>query len=261
MTYCTKAGAYLAQRLGSWRPQIAIVLGSGLGDVTQSMQVKDTIPYREIPDFFAGTVVGHDKQLVCGEWQGKKVVALQGRAHFYEGASVEAVQIMVRAMRDIGCEMWLATNAVGSLDPAIRPGQLVLINDHINFQGINPLVGANDEAVGPRFVALNDAYDADARQQLQEIAKQQDIALAEGVYIAVLGPSYETAAEIRAFRSWGADVVGMSTVPEVILARHCGMRVAVISTVTNMATGLSDDGCGAGGTTTNNNNGTLLKTL
>ena len=138
MTYHTKAGAYLAERLGDWRPRIAIVLGSGLGDVTRKMHVMDTIPYAEIPDFFAGTVVGHDKQLVCGEWQGQKVVALQGRAHFYEGASVEAVQLMVRAMRDIGCEMWLATNAVGSLDPAIRPGHLVLIATTLIFKASIP---------------------------------------------------------------------------------------------------------------------------
>lgn len=234
------ASAFIAEKLGDWRPQLALQLGSGLGDVINEMRDPVHIPYHSIPGFVSGAVAGHGQALVCGELAGTRVACLQGRAHFYEGVSRDVLCTMIRSLRRLGCDYWFGTCAVGSLREAWLPGQLVLLHDQINFQGSNPLVGPNDDAVGPRFVAMDDAYDPVLRQHLQDAAKQMGLALPEGVYIGVLGPSYETAAEIRAFKAWGADVVGMSTVAEVIVARHCGMRVAVVATVTNLATGLSN---------------------
>jgi xanthosine phosphorylase len=159
--------------------------------------------------------------------------------HFYEGASVTALQIMIRTLKVLGCESLLLTNAAGSLRESVAPGQLMLINDHINFQPINPLVGENDDRMGDRFVSMDNAYDQDLRNSLQRSAKKLNIPLAEGVYIGVLGPSFETHAEIRAFRVLGADAVGMSTVAEVILARHCGLKVACLSVISNFAAGMT----------------------
>jgi xanthosine phosphorylase len=233
------ASRFIAERVGDWRPQLALQLGSGLGDVVSEMSNPISIPYQEIPGFVSGNVQGHAQALVLGELAGVKVACLQGRAHFYEGVSSDVLCTMVRSLQRLGCGYWFGTCAVGSLQAQWLPGQLVALNDHINFQGSNPLLGPNDDTVGPRFVAMDDAYDAELRKRLQVAAKGMGMDLPEGVYIGVLGPSYETAAEIRAFKAWGADVVGMSTVAEVILARHCGMRVAVVATVTNLATGLS----------------------
>lgn len=236
-----EASASIIAQCGNWRPEVGMVLGSGLGSLIDEMKPVVAIDYQDIPGFSGGAVQGHARRLVLGELAGQKVACLQGRAHFYEGVSTEVLRTMVRTLKRLGCHTWLATNAVGSLNIEVMPGQLVLINDHINFQGINPLVGENDPEMGPRFFPLNNAYDADLRALMHEAAQSLGLTLPEGVYISVLGPNYETAAEIRAFRAWGADVVGMSTVPEVLVAHHCGMKVVVVSMVTNLATGLSSE--------------------
>lgn len=220
-------------------PKIGIVLGSGLGDLADHIEQAVRIPYDELPDFGRSTVPGHAGYLVLGYLQGVPVACLKGRLHYYEGISNPAVQILVRTLKLIGCEIFLATNAAGSMKMDAGPGSLLLVTDHINFQGTNPLVGLNDDEFGPRFVGLNDAYDLELRDQMLTAAKKLKIHLHQGVYLATLGPSFETPAEIRAFMKWGADVVGMSTVAEVIIARHCGLRVAVLSAITNYAAGLA----------------------
>ena len=223
------------------KPKVAIVLGSGLGALAGEIKDPTVISYADLPGFHTPKVEGHGEKLYVGTIKGVPVACLQGRAHFYEGVDNATVQTMVRTLKLIGCEMWLATNASGSIRPDVGPGRLVVINDHINFQFNNPLVGPNDDAFGERFVPMEDVYDRPSRQALADIAKSLNIELEEGVYIGVLGPSFETPAEIRAFRTLGADVVGMSTVPEVIVARHCGMRVVVIAAITNFAVGVSQE--------------------
>ena len=222
-----------------FQPEVAVILGSGLGVLAQELEQAVSIPYADIPGFFDCTVAGHSGTLHCGYLRGVPVACMQGRAHFYEGVANQDILAPIRTLKLLGCSTLVATNASGSLNANVTPGNLVLIKDHINFAFNNPLVGPNDEQVGPRFVGMDDAYDAELRQQFQPVAKQLDIPLTEGVYFGVLGPSFETPAEIRAFKILGGDVVGMSTVPEVIAARHCGMRVAVISAITNLAAGLN----------------------
>ena len=197
------------------------------------------INYDDLPGFPKTTVHGHGSHLVLGTLQGKQVACLQGRAHAYEGGDHNVVRTYVRTLKLLGCEYFFSTNAAGSLREDVGPGELMLITDHINMQPGNPLVGPNDDEFGPRFFPLDEAYNPDMRQKLLQIALRENISLNQGSYIAVLGPNYETAAEIRAFRIWGADAVGMSTVPEVLVANHCGMKVAVISIITNYATGLA----------------------
>ena len=200
---------------------------------------KTILSYADIPGFPVSTVSGHAGELVLGHLNGVPVVCLKGRAHSYEGTADEKVKTLIRTFKALGCEVYLATNAAGSLHAEVGAGELVAITDHINFQPTNPLVGANDEAFGPRFVSMDAAYDTELRQALHQTANQLEINLHEGVYLSTLGPVFETPAEIRAFRILGADVVGMSTVPEVIIARHCGLRVVVISAITNLAAGMS----------------------
>lgn len=222
-----------------FKPAIGIVLGSGLGSFAEQLEDSITINYDELPGFPKISVKGHSGNLVLGYLSGVGVACLQGRAHSYEGNNNEVVKTYVRTLRLLGCDYFLATNASGSLVDGVGPGELMLITDHINLQPCNPLSGPNDDEFGPRFFPLDNAYDSDMRDKLLQIAKDEDINLNQGVYIAVLGPNYETAAEIRAFRVMGADTVGMSTVPEVLVATHCGMKVAVIATITNYATGLA----------------------
>lgn len=236
-----QAAAQLKAAYPQYQPRVGIVLGSGLGSFVDELDNKVNIPYQDIPGFPISSVHGHAGQLVFGTIHGVDIVCLQGRAHAYEGPNHTAVKNYVRTLQRLGCEYFIATNAVGSLNKEIGPGNLMLINDHINLQGSNPLVGPNDEEFGPRFLPVDDAYHPELRAQFLSAAQQLDITLPQGVYLAVLGPNYETAAEIRAFRLMGADVVGMSTVPEVLVAHHCGMKVAVISTITNFATGLNSD--------------------
>lgn len=222
-----------------FKPVLGIVLGSGLGGFAENLDRAIVINYEDLPGFPRPTVHGHGGNLVLGYLNNVPVACLQGRAHSYEGSNHETVKTYVRTLRLIGCDYFLATNASGSLREDVGPGELMLITDHINLQPGNPLVGPNDDEFGPRFLPLDKAYDPEMRTRLLQIAERESINLHQGVYIAVLGPNYETAAEIRAFKMWGADAVGMSTVPEVLIAHHCGLRVAVIATITNFATGLS----------------------
>lgn len=221
-------------------PRVAVVLGSGLGGVADVVTDPVVVEYEELPGFPRPTVEGHAGQVAIGRLGGLPVAVLQGRAHVYEGGDPEAIRTPVRALRAAGAEILVLTNAAGSLRPEVGPGSLIAISDHINLSGINILIGPNDPAIGPRFPALRDAYDPALRTASHEVAASLGISLAEGVYLAVSGPSFETAAEIRAFRTLGADAVGMSTVHETVVARHCGLRVLAISAITNLAEGLSD---------------------
>ncbi len=228
----------IKNKLNNFKPKIAIVLGSGLGDLADYIQNSTTICFYEFPGFHKPSVEGHMGQFVFGELEGVSVMCLQGRAHLYEGIDTDVIQTMIRTCHLLGCETMITTGATGSLNPDVTPGSLVVINDHINFQFVNPLVGKNDERFGARFVGMEDAYSEKMRKKLFSLGEDLKIPLTEGVYISTIGPSFETPAEIRAFQKWGADVVGMSVVPEVIVARHCGMEVAAIALVTNLAAGL-----------------------
>lgn len=222
-------------------PKVAITLGSGLMGLTKALTNKTEIPYEDLINFPKIEVKGHGNNLILGELNGVPVVFLEGRSHKYEHIHDEYVKTYVRTTRLLGAEYFIATNSSGSLNQHIGPGSLVQISDHINFQGSSPLLGPNDDDFGPRFPPMDDAYCQKFNGIIRDEAKKQGIKLETGVYISVLGPNYETAAEIRMFKQMGADVIGMSTVPEVIVANHCGFKVAVIATITNFATGL--EGC------------------
>ena len=220
-------------------PRVALVLGSGLGGLTAAFERPVALPYGEIPGLPEASVQGHAGRLVSGLLDGVEVVAMQGRIHPYEGHTLEQVVLGVRLMLSLGASTLIVTNASGGLDPALRPGTLLGITDHLNLSGLNCLVGPNDAALGPRFSDMSEAYDAALLALASEVASEQGFALERGVYAGVLGPSYETPAEVRMLRLLGASVVGMSTVQEVIAARHMGARVLGISCVTNSAAGLS----------------------
>jgi xanthosine phosphorylase len=222
-----------------FKPRLAIVLGSGLGKFADSLENQTIISYDQLPGFPKVSVKGHQGNLILGTLAGVELICLQGRSHYYEGLGFDAVKTYVRAMKLLGCDYFIATNASGSLQKSVGPGELMLITDHINLQPHNPLIGPNDEEFGPRFPPVDHAYNQPMRDTLLTLAHQEKINLHQGVYMAVSGPSYESAAEIRAFRTLGADAVGMSTVPEVLVANHCGLRTAVIAIITNYATGLS----------------------
>ena len=234
-----EAGRVLASRADA-PPRIGVVLGSGLGMVAEAVHDPTIVAYEELPGFPRPSVEGHGGNVLLGEIGGVPVALLQGRAHVYEGGDLDEVRTPVRALKAAGAEVLVLTNAAGSLRAEVGPGALMLITDHINLSGTNVLAGPNEDELGPRFPSLRDAYDPALRSELRTAAQELGIALAEGVYLAVKGPSFETAAEIRAFRTLGADAVGMSTVHETILARHCGMRVAALSAITNLAEGMSD---------------------
>lgn len=233
-----QATEIIRNKIGSFKPRVGIVLGSGLSELADNLTESITIPYETLPGFPRIHVKGHRGNLILGYLAGTPVACLQGRSHFYEQTSYQAVLTYVRTLKLLGCEYFLATNASGSLNEEMTPGSLMLVNDHINFQPGNPLAGINDDAFGPRFPSLDKAYSQTMAENLKASAQKLNIPLYEGIYISVLGPSYETAAEIRMFKSFGADAVGMSTVPEVIVANHCGLKVAVIASITNFATGL-----------------------
>jgi purine-nucleoside phosphorylase len=224
-------------------PAVGVVLGSGLSGFADRLTRATTIPYEQIPGFPLSRVAGHPGRLVVGELASDDgtvpVVAMQGRVHAYEGWSAEDVGFGARVLCGLGIRALLVTNAAGGVNPRFAPGDLVRIVDHLNLSGQNPLVGENDERLGPRFPDLSDAYDPRLGALLDECAAQLGLPLAQGVYACLLGPSYETPAEIRMLRTLGADLVGMSTVPEVIVARHMGVPVAGLSVVTNHAAGLS----------------------
>ena len=217
-------------------PRLGLILGSGLGGFADSIEDATAIAYNDLPGFPRPSVEGHSGQLMLGTVGGLPIACLQGRVHLYEGKPASATNIMIRTLRALGCETLIVTNAAGSLRPNVGPGSLVMIEDHINMLGQNPLTGAN---VAERFIDMSAAYSAGHREKVQAVAAREKIPLETGVYLATPGPSFETPAEIRAFQALGADLVGMSTVPEVIAARHAGLAVIGFSIVTNLAAGMS----------------------
>lgn len=229
--------AALIARRCRLRPVLGIILGSGFGPVAEAVTAEQDFAYRELPGFPVGSVAGHRGRLRLGRWHGLPVAVLQGRAHFYEGFSPEEVTFGTRVLAGLGVRTLLVTNAAGGIHPKLRPGDFMALSDHLNFMGVNPLRGPELPGL-PRFVDLTRGYDPELRRLLKQAAKAAGAKLREGVYLAVSGPSFETPAEIRAFSRWGADAVGMSTVPEVIVARQCGLRVAGLSCITNAAAGL-----------------------
>lgn len=227
-----RAAAVVRERFATV-PDVAIVLGTGLGGLAASMDVQATVPYPDIPGFPRPTVESHAGRLLCGVLAGKTTVVMQGRFHRYEGYTLKQVTFPIRVLRALGAGTLVVSNACGGMHPFWRPGELVLIADHINLLGDNPLVGPNDDALGPRFPDMSEPYDARLRALAREVAAERQIPLHEGVYVAVAGPNLETRAEYRFLRAIGADVVGMSTVPEVIVAVHGGMRVLGVSIITD----------------------------
>ena len=224
----------------SLRPKIALVLGSGLGAFADDLTDAVRIPYADIPSFPRSTAVGHAGQLVVGKSAGVVVAAMQGRSHLYEGYSAREIAFPMRAFGRMGVKAAILTNAAGGINLKYGQGALVALRDHINLQGHNPLAGPNDDRFGPRFPDMSEAYSKMYREMAIEEAKKLNLTLYDGVYVALLGPSYETPSEIRYLRTIGADLVGMSTVAEVITARHMGIKVLAISCVTNMAAGILD---------------------
>jgi purine-nucleoside phosphorylase len=215
------------------RPQLGIVLGTGLGALTDTIQVEAAIPYAELPGFPVSTVESHAGRLLFGQLEGRPVAGFDGRFHAYEGYPLAQIGFPIRVLRALGAEILVVTGACGGMNPLWSPGELVLLSDHINLMGDNPLVGPNFDSQGPRFPDMSEVYDGQLRSVAREQALRVGIQLREGVYVAVAGPSLETAAEYRMLRGVGADVVGMSTVPEVIVARHVGLRVLGIATITD----------------------------
>ncbi len=224
----------IRERIQDFTPQVGIILGSGLGGLVSEIAVAHVIPYHEIPHFPISTVEGHGGRLIFGALGGKPVVAMQGRFHFYEGYSMQEVTFPVRVMRALGVKTLCVSNASGGMNPAFKVGELMIINDHINFFPTNPLIGKNHEALGPRFVDMSEAYKKSYIALAKQIAAQHHIPVSEGVYVGLTGPCFETPAEYRFLHRMGADVVGMSTVPEVIVAKHAGMDVFGISIVTDL---------------------------
>ncbi|MET3557228.1 purine-nucleoside phosphorylase [Streptococcus rupicaprae] len=230
--------AFLEEK-GMVKPEFGLILGSGLGELAEEIENAIILDYADIPHWGQSHVVGHAGKLVYGDLSGRKVLALQGRFHFYEGNPMETVTFPVRVMKALGCHSVVVTNAAGGIN--YGPGTLMLINDHINFTGTNPLIGANLDEFGPRFPDMSNAYTKDYQEVAHHVAKDLGIDLKEGVYLGCSGPTYETPAEIRAFKTLGADAVGMSTVPEVIIAAHSGLKVLGISAITNHAAGFQEE--------------------
>ena len=235
------AVAQIRARIGALSPKMAIILGSGLGGLAQHVQSPIIIPYQDLAGFPLLTVEGHTGEVIAGFLADVPVILLKGRKHFYETDDAYPLKTMIRTMKALGIEILFLSNAAGSVNDKIPVAGLMAISDHINFMGMNPLVGANDEAFGPRFVPLGNAWDKALLVQLHEVAKAQNIPLAEGVYMAFRGPNFETPAEIKMAQAMGADAVGMSTVPDCLIARHCGLRVLGCSMITNMGEGMSDE--------------------
>ena len=229
------AAVNVVRRKTGLEPELALILGSGLGPLADEIDADAVIPYSELPGFAPSTAPGHAGKLVLGTLEGRRVVAMQGRLHFYEGITAAQAAFPVRLMHALGAGTLLVSNACGGLNPNWQAGELMLQLDLINFTFANPLVGPNDPDLGPRFPVTFDAYDPDLLELTRKTARAQDILLREGVYLAISGPSYATRAELRMFRAWGADAIGMSTVHEVLVARHEGMQVLGISVVTDMA--------------------------
>jgi len=224
---------------GGFVPEIVVVLGSGLAGFAERVEAAYVINYKDIPGFNVSTAPYHNGRLILGTIEGKKVACMDGRLHLYEGLELEQVVFPLRVLRKLGAEKIILTNASGGINTGFVVGDIMLIEDHINFQGRNPLIGKNDDELGPRFPDMTYAYDPELRALAADCAERLGINIKKGIYLSCTGPSYETPAEIRAFRTLGADAVGMSTVPEVIAAVHCGYRVLAFSLVTNMAAGMT----------------------
>ncbi len=235
-----EAAAYIKEKLGGRAPEIAITLGSGLGNLADHLVDAVQIPYGEIPHFPVSTVAGHKGQFVVGKLEGREVLCMQGRFHYYEGYDLKQVTLPVRVMKLLGISTLIVTNAAGGINTGFRPGNLMLIEDHLNLTGENPLIGENLEVFGDRFFDMTVAYDVEYRALAEQLAAELNIPLQKGVYAWLTGPNYETPAEICYLRAIGADAVGMSTVPEVLVARHSGLRVCGISCITNLAAGMGD---------------------
>ncbi|BDY07104.1 xanthosine phosphorylase [Ferrimonas sp. YFM] len=233
--------ATILQRKPGFRPRCALILGSGLGVLADQIDDPVVIPYQDLADFPVSGVEGHSGELVLGTLEGVEVICMKGRGHFYEGKGMSVMTTAVRTFKLLGCEMLFVTNAAGSLRPErIEVGSLVAFNDHINTMPGTPMVGANDDAYGKRFFSLANAYDKGLRSELHQVAQSNDIHLNEGVFVSYPGPCFETAAEIRMMQVIGGDVVGMSVVPEVISAAHCGLPVLAVCAITNLAEGLGE---------------------
>lgn len=233
-----EAAGVLRERLGNREPVVGIVLGSGLGPLAEQIENAVIVPFGEIPHMKRSTATGHKGRFVCGELGGKTVLAMQGRLHGYEGNSPQEVAFPIWLMHLLGVRALITTNAAGAINESYAPGEFCIMSDHINFTGRNPIVGTEPDGIAFRFFSMKDAYDPELRAVAHRVALERGVAVQEGVYLGLLGPSFETPAEIRAFRAWGADTVAMSVCEEVIAARHVGMRVLGISLVSNMACGV-----------------------
>jgi xanthosine phosphorylase len=236
-----QSAAKITAALGFLKPKIALILGSGLGGLAAKVEDAVTLAYKDLPGFPVLTVAGHAGQLIIGKLNSVPVIVLNGRKHFYETSDAYPLKTLIRSVKAVGVETLFLSNAAGSLREHIKVSELMLITDHINFLGLNPLVGPNDEHFGPRFFPVADAWDPGLATRIRAVAKEQGVTLHEGVYVAFRGPSFETPAEIRMAQGWGADAVGMSSVPDCLIARHCGLKVAGVSCITNMGAGLSDE--------------------
>jgi xanthosine phosphorylase len=234
-----EAAEIIRARASCFQPRVALILGSGLGVLAQQMTDAVSIGFDELPGFPISTVHGHAGQLVLGTLAGVNIACLKGRGHFYEGYGIDVMTSAIRTLKLLGCELLFVTNAAGSLRAEVGAGSLVAISDHINFLPGTPMIGPNDERFGPRFFSMANAYDKDTREMVKTTAADIGVTLHEGVFIADAGPNFETVAEIRAFKALGADTVGMSVVPEVVSARHCGLKVTGVSVITNLAEGMS----------------------
>ena len=229
--------AYLKDKI-NFQPDLALILGSGLGVLAEEIKDKIEISYTEIPNFPTSTVEGHAGQLVIGKLEGQKVVTMQGRFHYYEGYDMSAITFPVRVMKLLGAEKLIVTNSAGGVNRNFNVGDLMLINDHLNLMGTNPLIGSNQDELGPRFPDMSEAYSNQLITKAEKVAAEEGLSLRKGIYTGMSGPSYETPAEVRMINQLGGDAVGMSTVPEVITANHAGMEVLGISCITNMAAGI-----------------------
>ncbi len=235
-----KSAAEYINKKGVKQLDVGLILGSGLGELADEIKNPVMIAYNEIPHFPVSTVVGHAGQLVYGELGGKLVLAMQGRFHYYEGYSLEEVTFPVRVMKELGVHSLIVTNAAGGVSESFEQGELMMITDQINYTGANPLMGPNDEALGVRFPDMSEPYDKDYQKIVKQVASDMDLDLKEGIYMGFSGPTYETPAEIKMARLLGADAVGMSTVPEIIVAKHASLKTIGISCITNLAAGMQE---------------------
>ncbi len=228
-----KTAQFINSKTNNFKPQVAIVLGTGLGGLVNEIDINFKISYKDIPNFPVSTVEGHEGNLIFGELQNKKVVAMQGRFHYYEGYTMQEITFPIRVFKMLGIETLFVSNASGGLNPDFKVGDLMFINDHINLFGTNPLIGKNIDELGPRFPDMSEAYNKQLMQYAEEVAKKNDIYFVKGVYAGLSGPTFETPAEYYYVRNIGADAVGMSTVPEVIVARHMNMKCLAFSVITD----------------------------